>query len=100
MPSAIVIVRAYVASFLSPCIIAWWDQVTVAPDDNSTAVLSRGTSSGFSGVIPVGGHSAPNSGVGTRLTWYRVQKKPRKKKTSDTINSIIPYRMFFCTPIV
>lgn len=90
MPSAMVIIRAYVASFLFPCIIAWCDHVTVAPDDNRTAVLSNGTSSGFSGTIPVGGHSAPNSGVGTRLTWYRVQKNPRKKKTSDTMNSIIP----------
>lgn len=40
----------------------------VAPDDRSTAVFSSGTSVGFNGVIPVGGHSAPNSGVGTRLT--------------------------------
>lgn len=39
----------------------------VAPDDKSTAVFSSGTSIGLSGVIPVGGHSAPSSGVGTRL---------------------------------
>lgn len=89
-PSMIVIIRAYVASFLLPLIIVWWDHVIVAPDERRTAVLSSGTSNGFSGVIPVGGHSAPNSGVGTRLTWYRVQKNPRKKNTSDTINNIIP----------
>lgn len=40
----------------------------MAPEDSSTAVLSSGTSSGLSGVMPVGGHSAPSSGVGTRLT--------------------------------
>lgn len=40
----------------------------VAPDDRRTAVLSRGTSIGFKGLMPVGGHSAPSSGVGTRLT--------------------------------
>lgn len=40
----------------------------VAPDDRRTAVLSKGTSIGFNGVIPVGGHSAPSSGVGTKLT--------------------------------
>lgn len=68
MPNAMVIIRAYVASFLLPCIVAWCDHVTVAPDESRTAVLSRGTSRGFSGVIPVGGHSAPSSGVGTRLT--------------------------------
>lgn len=72
----------------------------VAPDERSTAVFSRGTSIGLSGVIPVGGHSAPSSGVGTRLTWYNAQKKPRKKKTSDVMNRIIPYRMFFWTPFV
>lgn len=78
----------------------WWDHVIVAPDERSTAVFSRGTSIGLSGVIPVGGHSAPSSGVGTRLTWYNAQKKPRKKKTSDVMNRIIPYRMFFWTPFV
>lgn len=62
----------------------------VAPDESSTAVFNSGTSNGFNGVIPVGGHSAPSSGVGTRLTWYRVQKNPRKKNTSDTMNNIIP----------
>lgn len=40
----------------------------VAPDESRTAVFSSGTSIGFSGLIPVGGHSAPSSGVGTRLT--------------------------------
>lgn len=84
------IIRAYVDSFLFPLIIVWCDHVMVTPDDSSTAVFSNGTSNGFSGEIPVGGHSAPNSGAGTRLTWYRVQKNPRKKKTSDTMNSIIP----------
>lgn len=72
----------------------------VAPDDSRTAVFNKGTSIGLSGLIPVGGHSAPNSGVGTKLTWYSAQKKPRKKKTSDVINRIIPYRMFFWTPSV
>jgi len=63
-----VIIRAYVDSFLLPFIMAWCDHVMVAPDESSTAVFSSGTSNGFRGVIPVGGHSAPSSGVGTRLT--------------------------------
>lgn len=40
----------------------------VAPEESRTAVLSSGTSIGLSGLMPVGGHSAPSSGVGTRLT--------------------------------
>jgi len=39
------------------------------PDARSTEVLSSGTSSGFKGMIPVGGQHAPNSGVGARLEW-------------------------------
>lgn len=94
------IVSAYTDSFLFPFIIVWCDHVMVAPDESRTAVFSSGTSIGFRGLIPVGGHSAPSSGVGTRLTWYRVQKNPRKKNTSDVMNRIIPYRIFFCTPKV
>ena len=37
------------------------------PDARSTEVLRSGTSSGFRGVIPVGGQHAPSSGVGARL---------------------------------
>lgn len=39
------------------------------PDASRTAVLSRGTSRGLSGVIPVGGQQAPKSCVGARLEW-------------------------------
>ncbi len=41
----------------------------VTPEANRTAVFSRGTSNGFSGVIPVGGQHPPRSGVGARLEW-------------------------------
>lgn len=37
------------------------------PDARRTDVFSRGTSSGFNGVIPVGGQQPPRSCVGTRL---------------------------------
>lgn len=47
----------------------WCDHVTVTPDARSTAVFSRGTSNGSSGVMPVGGQQPPNSGVGARLEW-------------------------------
>lgn len=39
------------------------------PEARRTEVLSSGTSSGFRGVIPVGGQHPPNSGVGARLEW-------------------------------
>lgn len=47
----------------------WWAQVTVTPEASKTAVLSRGTSKGFNGTMPVGGQHPPNSGVGARLAW-------------------------------
>lgn len=52
-----------------PSIKLWWAQVIDTPDANSTEVFSRGTSSGFRGVIPVGGQHPPSSGVGARLEW-------------------------------
>lgn len=41
--------------------------MTVIPEARRTAVFRRGTSSGFSGLIPVGGHWPPSSGVGAKL---------------------------------
>lgn len=61
------------------------------------AVFSRGTSRGFRGLIPAGGHWPPSSGVGTKLEWKNAQKKPRKKNTSDVMKRAIPYRRPFCT---
>lgn len=37
------------------------------PDARRTDVFNSGTSSGLSGVIPVGGQQPPKSCVGTRL---------------------------------
>jgi hypothetical protein len=56
----------YKAPFLSPCIKEWWAYVTVAPLDNKSTVLSNGSSKGFTGSIPIGGHWAPNSTVGVK----------------------------------
>lgn len=52
-----------------PSIKLWWAQVIETPDASRTDVLRRGTSSGLSGVIPVGGQQPPRSCVGTRLEW-------------------------------
>lgn len=70
----------------------WWAHVTVTPDASKTAVFSRGTLKGLIGVIPVGGHLHPNSGVGAKLLWKKAQKNARKNSTSDAINRIIPHR--------
>lgn len=61
------------------------------------AVFSKGTSRGLRGLMPVGGHWPPSSGVGTRLEWKNAQKKPKKKNASDVMKRIIPYRKPFCT---
>lgn len=57
------------ACFRFPSIMLWCAQVTVTPEASKTAVFSRGTSKGSKGVMPVGGHAPPSSGVGARLEW-------------------------------
>lgn len=69
--------------------------MTVTPEASRMAVFSRGTSIGSRGLIPTGGHWPPSSGVGARLEWKNAQKKPRKKKASDVMNRIMPYRRPF-----
>lgn len=88
---------AWIACFRLLSVILWCAHVTVTPEASRMAVFSRGTSSGLSGLIPVGGHWPPSSGVGARLEWKKAQKKPRKKNASDVMNKIIPYRRPFCT---
>lgn len=75
----------------------WWAHVTVTPEASRMAVFSSGTSIGFRGLIPTGGHWPPSSGVGARLEWKKAQKKPRKKKASEVMNRAMPYRSPFCT---
>jgi hypothetical protein len=74
--------------------------VIVTPDARRTAVFKRGTLNGFRGVMPVGGHEHPSSGVGDRLLWKYAQKKAKKNRTSDVINRIIPHRSPFVTYVV
>ena len=72
----------------------------MTPEARRIAVFSRGTSMGFRGFTPVGGHWPPSSGVGARLEWKKAQKNPRKKKASDVMKRIIPYRRPFWTVVV
>ena len=39
----------------------------MTPLAKSTAVFNKGTLNGLIGIIPVGGHVQPSSGVGARL---------------------------------
>lgn len=99
-PSAMVIVRAIIVFFRFPSISEWWAHVTVKPEASSTIVFSRGTSNGFRGTIPLGGHCIPMLWVGLKLRKKKVQKKPKKNNNSEVINRIIPYRRPFCTVLV
>lgn len=75
-----------------PSIRLWCAHVTVTPEANKIAVFNKGTWKGLKGIIPVGGHVAPNSIAGERLLWKKAQKNETKKNTSETINRIIPHR--------
>ena len=99
-PNTIVTTNPNIVSFLFPLIIALCDHVTVAPDVNSIAVFSNGTSNAFIVDIPTGGHTLPTSTVGTSALWKNAQKNDTKKHTSDNINNIIPSFNPFCTTIV
>ena len=83
-----------------PTIIAWWDQVTLIPEDRRMIVFSKGTENGLKGWIPTGGHWAPTSTLGDRLLWKNAQKKEEKNITSDTMNKTIPHRMPVSTILV
>ena len=83
-----------------PLIIAWWAQVTVAPELSKIAVFNKGTENGFNICIPIGGHKAPNSTAGAKLLWKNAQKKATKKQTSDNININIPiFKPLFTTSV-
>lgn len=68
----------------------------MTPEARRIAVFSRGTSRGL-GFDSCWGPLAPSSGVGARLEWKKAQKNPRKKKASDVMKRIIPYRRPFWT---
>jgi len=51
-------------------------------------------------VIPAGGHTAPISILGLSLLWKKAQKKEKKNRTSETINSTTPNRIPFLKGVV
>jgi hypothetical protein len=59
--------------------------------------LNKGNSKGFIASIPIGGHIAPNSTVGAKALWKKVQNIATKNKASDTINKPTPIFNPLCT---
>lgn len=96
-PRKIVRPRPWTAPVLSPPIILWCAQVTVAPEDSSNPVLSSGTWTGQRASIPEGGQTHPRLGEIAQVLWNKAQNKERKKKTSETINRSIPHRWALTT---
>ena len=62
----IVMIRYKIPKCRLPEIIAWWQTVTVAPEERRIRVLSKGISLGLSFSIPRGGKTEPNSTLGER----------------------------------
>lgn len=89
-PSTIVIVRAMIVFFRLASMSEWWAHVTVNPEAKRVMVLSRGTSNGSSGKIPLGGHCIPIFGDGLKLRKKNDQNMPKKNRISDVMNRIIP----------
>ena len=54
-------------------------------------MFNKGMENGDKALIPVGGQMQPNSVVGANLLWKNAQKKAKKNKTSDVMNSSIPH---------
>lgn len=71
--------------------ILWCANVTLAPEDNKIAVLSKGTLKGSNGYVSKGGQIRPISWTGDILLWKKAQNQAKKNKTSLKIKSIIPH---------
>lgn len=74
-------------------IIAWWDHVTLTPEDNKIIVFNKGTPKALNTLIPKGGQIEPSSILGDSLLLKKAQKKEKKNITSDKINNTIPHRI-------
>jgi len=75
---------------LSPIKIARWAQVTLTPEDNKIAVLSKGIPIGHNGVIPLGGQQQPIQIEGDNAEWKKAQNNETKNIVSVNINNMNP----------
>lgn len=74
--------------------------MTVILELNNTTVFNKGTLKGFKTLILTGGHNILKVIEGLKLEWKKAQKNLKKKKTSEKINHIILFKMFFCVTFV
>lgn len=80
--------------------MAWWQTVTVTPEERRRRVLRRGISLGLRVEIPIGGIVEPSSRLGERDEWKKAQKKEIKRNNSDIMNKITPNLIPFLTRTV
>ncbi len=90
----------WVTSESFPVVIAWWDQVKNAPEDNKSSVPNNGAPEGGGIDILCGGHTRPISGIGTNELVKNAQKNEANKAISLKINIIKPVIIFLCTDLV
>ena len=86
-----------IACFFERTIIAWWAQVTVAPELNKKNVFVKGIPEVWIVWMASGGHIPPKLKTGDKLEWKNAQKNAKKNITSDTMNKIIPNLRPLCT---
>ena len=67
-----------IACFFALTIIAWWAQVTVAPELKRKNVFVSGIPEVCIVSIPSGGQIPPKLKTGDRLEWKKAQKKAKK----------------------
>jgi len=68
-----------IACFFARIIIAWWAQVTVAPELKRKNVLVKGIPDVWIVSNASGGQTPPKLKVGDKLEWKKSPKKGKKK---------------------
>jgi len=96
-PRRTVVPKAAKLVGVDPVFRAECDQVTVAPDESRTTVFNSGTWKAERDCRPRGGQHEPNSTFGDNEQCRYAQKKPTKKKISETIKRPIPKHKPYCT---
>lgn len=92
--------KPMIACFFERTIIAWWAQVTVAPELNKKNVFVKGIPEVWIVWMASGGHIPPKLKTGDKLEWKNAQKNAKKNIISDTINKTMPKRKPRCTEAV
>src|SRR5690349_5064067 len=82
-PRLTVITSALNAVFWSSSRMAWWAQVTVAPESSRIRVLRNGMPQVGTGSIPSGGQDVAKVAGGLSAPQKNAQKKAKKKNTSE-----------------